>query len=708
VQHPASALHNAEAYGAVWRGFRGLVKTINQEVVPEDFVDELGQNVDYRRLGVGDEYLIRSLRNYPKLAIDTETTSLRGEPWCLSVSPGPGRGYVVLVEDEDVMEMLRGVMARYRGEVLFHNALYDLPILKKVGIEVEWEWWDSMLAAHILQDLPLNLKSLASGLCGMEMKSFRSLVEGACMDKWDWIATQAWEEVGEVASKKLLNFCKRLSHPAATHADMEARWRKLGLEVSVPLPQGNILDVDVDEAVHYAARDADATYRIWEKLVPRIEAEGVWEMLRIDCNCVPIVADMMEVGMFVNKEMMEEQAEECLMSMAEAEEEVEGFAKKYGFEPEQINIKSTQFLVDLFFDKMGLLPPASERQKGPKRTKKTKRLALDREVLEKMRGSHPIVDTVLTYRDYHKRLSTFIEPVLTRHLQEDGRIHADISMTRAVTGRLASKDPNMLAIPVRTEEGKRLRCCFQARPDCVFVSGDYSQIELRVLAHEAQDETMLECFRTGEDIHARTASILFGLPVEDLDKMKHRYPAKRVNFGMVYGLTPEGLSDNLSQEGCTGWTVDECRKLIEEWFKVFPAVRKRLDQLLSEARRTGCVRDMFGRIRRLEGVWMQDKYMRRKAEVKSRATVIQSGAQGIMKMAMGMMPEVYMQYRREGFVCEPLLQIHDDLLWEVSVECVDEFISELQDVLENAYPLSVPLEVGLSVGDSWGEMVDYE
>jgi DNA polymerase-1 len=248
-----------------------------------------------------------------------------------------------------------------------------------------------------------------------------------------------------------------------------------------------------------------------------------------------------------------------------------------------------------------------------------------------------------------------------------------------------------------------------ASPGCTFLSLDYSQIELRTLAHESEDEVMLEAYRNGEDIHSKTASLVFGIPVSQLHPYDHRRPAKTCNFAIVYGITPEGLQDSLAREGADqgSWGLDRCTEFIAEWFKVYPGVKAYMQRQEEHARRYGYVRDMFGRIRRIPGIYSANRALVSGAIREAGNMPIQAGAQEIMKIAMAYLTPVYQQWKREGRVVRPIMQIHDDLLWEVEESMVYEAYTICKAIMENAVVLSVPVKVDGKTGPAWGHMEEF-
>jgi DNA polymerase-1 len=272
-----------------------------------------------------------------------------------------------------------------------------------------------------------------------------------------------------------------------------------------------------------------------------------------------------------------------------------------------------------------------------------------------------------------------------------------------------------MAQPVRTEEGRRIRSAYVAGPGCRLVSSDYSQVEMRVTASESGDARMLDIFRNKQDIHAQTASWMFGIPEGELDEMKHRYPAKRVGFGVLNDISAAGLQRELIKGGGAreeDWPLSRCQEMIHSWFDIYTGVAAYMKASREHAMRYGWVRDMWGRRRLIPGVRMKTEYLRQEALRQAANAPIQMGAQGIIKQAMGELVPLYRSFHRpdSGDVCMPLIQIHDDILMEISKTIADTYLPLQVAVMESAAPpgFQVPLEVDIKVGERWGEMKKWE
>jgi DNA polymerase-1 len=455
---------------------------------------------------------------------------------------------------------------------------------------------------------------------------------------------------------------------------------------------------DFDRVVRYSARDADATMRVFPVLWKEICDRGLREVYERDLATIPMIVDMMANGVGADRYRLEHLQKYFTIQMAKLQEEIDRYAGK-GY-TKVINPNSTQQVSDILYRILGL-------GKGIKLKplKNEKGFSTDANALAKIKGKHPIVEKITQYRAYGKLVNTYIEVLLEKVGEGKGRIHTNLRITRVPhSGRLSSSDPNLMAQPVRTEEGNMVRKCFVADPGYKLVSFDYDQIEMRVMAHVSQDPTMIKLFLDGRDIHAETAARIFGVPLDKVDDKKHRYPTKRAGFGIIYSIGPKGLSDVLVSSGAgENWTEDACRKLIDEYFTVYPGIRQYIRDTRTCAMRHGMVKDMWGRFKYTPEVKSTLPYIKEEGLRKACNMPIQSGSQGIIKQAM---VNVHRTYGANPNV-KPLLQIHDDLLFELKEELLVGIVPTIEAVMVEAATLSVPILVSVKVGDDWGNMKPY-
>jgi DNA polymerase-1 len=327
--------------------------------------------------------------------------------------------------------------------------------------------------------------------------------------------------------------------------------------------------------------------------------------------------------------------------------------------------------------------------------------ATDHVRLEGLEDRNPVIGKVIEWRGYKKLLSSFLD-VLPQKADSQDRIHTTLRITRVITGRLSSSNPNLMAQPVRSEDGRRIRGGFVAEDGYSLLSGDYSQVEMRGVAHMSQDPVMVKVFRDNKDIHSETASGMFHLPVEKLDEMQHRYPAKRVGFGILNLISEHKLLKEMNAGGAKGWTLTSCKRLIYDWFAVYQGVAEWIEEQKTFARRHGYVVDMWGRVRYSPELLSVHEDVIAAGVRQSVNAPIQMSAQGIIKEAMGQLVPLYKAYKG---LMRPLIQIHDDLVWEIHDSILQEVTPMVRLVMEGAAPfMDVPLRVDFKVGKRWNQM----
>ncbi len=377
---------------------------------------------------------------------------------------------------------------------------------------------------------------------------------------------------------------------------------------------------------------------------------------------------------------------------------------------ESININSPDQLAELLFTYMGLGTGTQL-----KRTKGGQRLSTGKKQLESIKSEHPIIAAILRYREYAKLKNTYADalPKLARwcSITKTWRVHTQFLTTRTETGRLASKRPNLQNIPTRTSLGAELRACFMASPGRVLLSRDYSQIELRLLAHCANVRKMLDIFAADGDIHDATTRAMYNLTMEQwgaLDKAirkQMRGPVKNLQFGIVYGLTSLGLQQGLMiNNPPIIWSVEECQTFIDQWYALYPGVFAYMQEIYMNARRYGMAWDIFGRTRLIPGVrsihtWIQSAALREAGNLP-----VQSAAQGVLKLAMAQIEdETELAFRQNQIDVEPLLQVHDELIWDVDENYVEGVSEYFGDVMNNVVKLRCPLKSEASIGTRWSK-----
>ncbi|GIV02179.1 MAG: DNA polymerase [Fimbriimonadales bacterium] len=429
-----------------------------------------------------------------------------------------------------------------------------------------------------------------------------------------------------------------------------------------------------------AAGAASAIDRLVEPLTKKLVEEEQWRVYdEIEAPLAPILAKMEHVGIKVHAKELEEFAEELADEIQRVEREI------YAIAGEEFNIGSTQQLGAVLFEKLGL-PPSKKTKTG---------YATGSEVLLQLAGDHEIARLVLRWRELTKLRSTYATS-LPKLIAEDGRIHTTYEQHVAATGRLSSVEPNLQNIPIRTELGRTIRKAFVADEGFQLLSLDYSQIELRFLAHECHDPTLMDAFRTGKDVHAATASLMWNEPIDQVSPEHRRY-AKMLNYAVLYGVTGYGLANQLGGE----FSVKEAQQLIKQYFERFPKVREYIDRTLELARERGYTTTLFGRRRYFPDIHAGNRIARAYAERQAINAPLQGGSADLIKLAMIRIDEIL-----HGKRTRMLLQVHDELLFEWDPK--EDLVEELRDAMETAMELDVPIEVDAKVGPNWLEMRPLE
>jgi DNA polymerase-1 len=438
--------------------------------------------------------------------------------------------------------------------------------------------------------------------------------------------------------------------------------------------------VPLDRARDYAAEDADITLRLWQLLKPRLAPERVTRIYEtIERPLIPVIAEMEQVGVKVDRTELERMSGEFGYRIQDLEKEIHKLAGH------SFNIGSPKQLGEVLFDELGL----DGGKKG-----KSGAYATGADVLESLAlQGHELPQKVLDWRQLTKLKSTYTDTLVQQINQETGRVHTSFAMAAASTGRLASSDPNLQNIPIRTAEGRRIRDAFVAEPGHVLLSADYSQIELRLLAHVAEIDTLKQAFKDGLDIHAMTASQVFSVPLKEMDAETRR-KAKAINFGIIYGISAFGLARQL------GIGRDESKAYIDAYFERYPGIRDYMERTKKEAKDLGYVTTLFGRKCHVPGINDRNPSTRAFYERAAINAPLQGSAADIIKRAMIRVPEAL---NHAGLSARMLLQVHDELLFEVAESEVEATADCVKKVMEGAANLSVPLTVETGSGLNWNE-----
>ena len=444
--------------------------------------------------------------------------------------------------------------------------------------------------------------------------------------------------------------------------------------------QRSMRDLKPADVYEYAAEDADVTLRLKNKLEPELrkfECEKLF--YEIEMPLMPVLAEMEMNGVCLDTESLKETSKVLTDRMIEIERRI------YELAGEQFNIASPKQVGDILFAKMKIV-------EKPKKTK-TGQFVTSEEVLQTLKHKHEIVADILEHRGLKKLLGTYVDALPKLINPRTGHIHTSFNQTITATGRLSSSDPNLQNIPVRGEDGKEIRKAFVPEPGCLFFSADYSQIELRVMAHLSGDENMVEVFREGKDLHAATAANIYKKPIGDVTR-DERSKSKRANFGIIYGITVFGLAERLDI------SRDEAKQLIDGYFETFPQVHDYMEQSKQVAREKGYVTTLFGRRRYLPDINSQNATVRGFAERNAINAPIQGTAADIIKVAM---IRIFQRFRQEGIRSKMILQVHDELNFSVLPEEKERVERIVIEEMQGAISLKVPLLADCGWGENWLE-----
>jgi len=574
--------------------------------------------------------LVRELEGF--FVIDTETSSLdpfSAEIVGMSFSWAPGKAAYVPWSAEAARK-LRPLLeddARPKGA---QNAKFDLQVLRTHGIEVKGLGFDTMVASYLLDP--------GRGVHNLDALALRYL------------------NVRKTATEELIG-------KGADAISMK--------------------DVPEDKVAHYAAEDADCTWRLVEVFRPRLEADGLMPLFRdVEMPLVHVLLDMERAGVRVDVPYLKGLSREFEDMAHRVEREIREIAG------EEVNLNSPKQLGPLLFEKLEIQKGSARRMK---RTR-TGAYATDADTLEAF-SSHPIVAKLLDYREVTKLRSTYVDALPGMVHPRSGRIHSSFNQTVAATGRLSSENPNLQNIPIRTEIGRRIRRAFVADEGRRLLSADYSQIELRLMAHLSGDAGLCEVYRRGGDVHAETAARMFKLPLADVTR-EQRGSAKAINFGILYGMGPTRLARDLKIP------MDEAREFLDRYFREFPGVRDFQRRAVEQTRREGFVTTLLGRRRAIPELASDEPAVRAAAENMAKNTPVQGTAADLIKVAM---VRIRRRLRGESLRAQMILQVHDELVFEAPEEEIDRLAPLVRGEMEGALELKVPIVVDLGTGRDWLE-----
>ena len=444
--------------------------------------------------------------------------------------------------------------------------------------------------------------------------------------------------------------------------------------------QKTLRSVSLEQQTNYAAEDADITFQLYEKFAPQLKKENLESLFYdVEMPLMKVLAKMELAGVALDTDWLSKES-------LDLENDLQVLEKKiFALSREEFNINSPKQLGDILFAKLHLDPKA--------RKTKTGQYSTSEEVLQKLAGKHIIIGHILEYRTYQKLKSTYVDALPQEIQPKDGRVHTHFSQTTAATGRLASLNPNLQNIPIRTLRGQQIRGAFVADKGKKIISADYSQIELRLIAEVSGEDNMIKAFQNGEDIHASTASKLFKVPITDVTKSQ-RSQAKAVNFGIIYGQSSFTLSEQ------TGLSRSEAKQMIDSYYQTYPMLKEFMNEQVLKARQNGFVETILGRRRHLKDINSNNAVVRGHAERNAVNAPIQGSAADIIKIAM---INIDKALHEQNLRTQMLLQVHDELLFEAPEDELEVVAPLIRQLMESAVRTTVPLLVEVGIGNNWLE-----
>jgi len=442
--------------------------------------------------------------------------------------------------------------------------------------------------------------------------------------------------------------------------------------------QQSMADIPFEDISDYACEDADITYRLYEILKEKLKEDELLEIAEtVEFPLIEVLAEMEQNGVHIDKEMLASFSKELTIDLDILEKQI------FELTESKFNLNSPQQLGTILFDKLNL--PAGKKTK-------TGQYSTSESVLSKLAVEYEVPSLVLDYRSLNKLLSTYVDALPKLINPETGRIHTDFNQTIAATGRLSSSNPNLQNIPIRTKRGREIRKAFIPKEGYKMLAADYSQVELRVIASISGDENMIEAFKNGEDIHSRTAKEIFNLDSIDDVTADHRRKAKEVNFGIPYGVSAYGLASRL------GISNTEGKEMIDQYFERFPGIQKYIDETIQFAKENEYVSTLLGRRRYIPDINSRNWTVRGFAERTAINMPIQGTAADIIKLAM---IDIQNYIKKENLKSRMLLQVHDELIFDIAPDEEETVPEKIKDLMENAFELDVPLDVEMGLADNW-------
>lgn len=623
-------------------GFVQLLSRLPEKIekAPAPTVSHIAPHKNYHILNASQaiDELVARLSTTTEIAVDVETSSkeaMAAELVGISIAPAAGEAYyipvghrglsqIVQLPLSQVISQLKPLLEDARIGKIAHNGKFDMMVLAEYGIDLQNLFFDTMLAAYLLGEKPLNLKALAFKKLGIEMTPITDIIGSGA---------------------------KQLSMAMAP----------------------------IEQVANYACADADITLRLKTVLQSELDREKLWRLFHeVEMPLVPVLAAMERHGVALDIELLQDMSHHLGIEMLRLEAEI------YNSLGYRFNINSSQQLSRILYEELKL--PRSRKTKSGYSTEAA--------ALEELRGAHPIIELVLQYRQLSKLKSTYTDAFPALVNRKTRRLHTSFNQTGTTTGRLSSSEPNLQNIPVRGELGGKIRQAIIARPGWYLMSADYSQIDLRVLAHISGDPGLIATFLRDEDVHTITAARVFNVPPDRVTSEMRRV-AKTVNFGVIYGMSDYGL------EQATDFSREEAAQFIAAYFEKYPKVKEYIEATKIQARELGYVQTVMGRKRYIPEINSTNRQVREAAERMAINMPVQGTSADIIKIAM---VNLHREMQAKSLRSKMILQVHDELLFEVPPEEIEVMKELVGRIMPQALKLSVPLKIDIKLGKNWGEM----
>lgn len=635
-------------------GFKSLLNRLPKEQLQQGLFAETEEKKDKihieeanYRIVTEEKDLAKLIKDFAKeklISVDTETTSqiaMEAELVGISLSKKEGEAFYIPVGHDEgkqldkslVLKSLKPMLESEKVKKVGHNLKYDYMVLKNAGVQLNGIYFDTMIVAYLLNQ---NIRSpklddVAFSEIGIEMIHIQEIIGNG---------------------KDEINF----------------------------------RDTEIEKAYKYACEDADVALRLYRHLREELgekNQKGLYE--QIEAPLIPILAEIEMAGILVDSKILKDSSEKMTARIERLETDI------YKLAGEKININSPSQLQVILFEKLKLQDKIDDKRELKK--VKSGGYSTGAGELEKLVGTHKIIEKISEYRELSKLRSTYLDALPKLINAGTGRIHTSFNQAITATGRLSSSDPNLQNIPIRTDEGREIRKAFVVPKGMKMLAIDYSQIELRVVAHVSGDKVMTETFKRNEDIHTATAAKVYGISESEVTS-KMRRNAKAVNFGIIYGVSPHGL------KASTGMSYEEARDFINKYFQVHTGIKKYTEEIIEVAKKVGYVDTLFGRRRYLPEITSSNFQVRGQAERMALNMPIQGTAADLIKLAM---IEIAKGLTKISPETKMILQVHDELVFEVPEADIKKVSDFVCDKMDNVIKLSVPITAVASTGNNWAE-----